>query len=92
LPEPFLKTITRELPLAQPERFTISWTMAVRAGVRCFLSTVQAPGDQVTAALVRGREEMFALVFLKVGALLLASPRIAIDAVDDRLAFAVNSR
>ena len=68
--------ITRELPLAQPGRLTISWMMAAIFGVRWLrpasLTTPQYTGLHPTEAVVFGLVEMLLVVELKVTGLGLA--------------------
>ena len=70
--------IARELPLAQPGRFTISWTMAARFGVRWFgptsFTTGHGGGVHPTVAAVLGRVEMLRLAAANAGAFSLACP------------------
>ena len=71
-------TITaRELPLAQPAWFTISWITVWRSGVRWSppaAPDVQLAGDHGTTAAVRPRDETFCVAVVKVAALPLAWP------------------
>jgi hypothetical protein len=63
---------TREFPEDQAPLFTISCTTAERSGLRSAEPTapvVQAGGDQTTEPRVRGREDRFAFVDWKRGAL-----------------------
>src|SRR6266576_2679381 len=72
--------IASALPLAQPGRMTISWTTAVRSGVRSFALaspiTVQGTGDQLAEAVVRGRVETLPFALVKVAGLSAARPWI----------------
>lgn len=76
-------TITSELPLIQPERFTISWMTEDISGVLWSgpaASLVgQAGGDQATDAEVMGRDETFPLVPTNVAAVSTSSPWMVND-------------
>src|SRR5688572_21348076 len=69
---------TSGLPLTQPGRSMIAWTTAARLGVRWLgpasPMTDHGGGDQATAAVVRGREEMFEAAAENVAALSASSP------------------
>ena len=60
------------LPLAQPGRFTSSWMISARLGVRwaaqVMPTVVQGAGDQVTDAAVRGLPESAPFVTPKAAA------------------------
>src|SRR2546422_11457428 len=71
--------IASALPLAQPGRFTISWSTALRSAVRWFAPTsprVHATGAQLAEAVVRDLVETSPLEPEKVAALSAACPRI----------------
>ena len=73
-----LTIMTSALPLAHPERLTTSWIGPVRSGVRWFgpaSPRFHGTGDQLVAAVVRGRVETLPLVRVKVVGLLAACPR-----------------
>ena len=79
--------ITSALPLTQPARFTISWMIGARLGVRW--STPAAPmviqetGDHCTAAVVLALEDMFRVDVAKAGALSLLWPSIRSEVAPD---------
>jgi hypothetical protein len=74
-----VKISAMALPEVHPGRLTISWTMALRSGVRW--AAVRAPtvdhpgGDHGTEAVVRAREETLFVAVVKVAALSAAWPR-----------------
>src|SRR5688500_4088398 len=82
-----VKMKASELPTFQPVRLTISCTIAVRLGV-CWSgpacpTVVHAAGDQATALVVLGREEMFDVAVVKAAALSAACPLMVRDTTSD---------
>ena len=74
-----LMMMARAFPLAQPGRFTISWMIAVRSGVRSAAAVspeVQAAGDQLALAVVSARDDTLFVALANVAALSSACPAI----------------
>ena len=90
-PEPSTM-MAKLLPLAQPERLTISWIMVLRSEVWYLLLTVQAGRlFQLTEAEVFGRLEIFWLVVVKVAASSAAWPLKVREVASDWASSASNS-